>query len=115
MSDRVGMGIEQAGEKKQRGEGSAIGEGKQAKKECMQAERGGGRGGGKEERTRAFTWTDHASNSLSLVFPYLKTPPSLLTKDSPCSLPDHLLHRFGCERFPIGPDSGTNDVTMAQG
>lgn len=42
MSDRVGMGIEQAGEKKQRGEGSVIGEGKQAKKECMQAERGGG-------------------------------------------------------------------------
>lgn len=65
-----------------------------------------------------FTWIDHASGSLSLVFPpYLKTPPcpvKVTSVTSPLVLRSSPLHRFGCEHFPIGPDSGTNDATMVR-
>lgn len=69
MNDRVGMGIEQAGEKKQRGEDQYREREAGEKSVCRQGE-----GEGRKRGHRAFTWTDHASNSLSLVFPYLKTP-----------------------------------------
>lgn len=88
---------------------------------------------GREQASQGlFTWKDHASGSLLLVFPpYLKAPLSppisitslacptkvtIVTKESPLVHRSSPLHRFGCERFPIGPDSGTNDATfVAQG
>lgn len=88
---------------------------------------------GREQASQGlFTWKDHASGPLLLVFPpYLKAPLSppisiasmacptkvtIVTKESPLVHRSSPLHRFGCERFPIGPDSGTSDATfVAQG
>lgn len=72
---------------------------------------------GREQASQGlFTWIDHASGSLSLV--YLSSPLACptkvtsVTKESPLVPRSSPLHRFGRERFPIGPDSGTNDATM---